>query len=381
MNRRTSLKVGVVVASLGMAAAMLPSPAAAAPTLSANADPDTITVSPEMLAAMDRDLGLSEHEAQQVMALEYAASQTEAALQDSLGADFGGAWLDDHSQLTVGITDPSAADAVRAAGANPVLVSHSLATLDTAVETLNDSTAPAATEVYGWHVDVTTNEVVVEAAPGATDAALAWLESTGVDSELARIEIGTAPQLFYDIVGGHPYYPGNSRCSVGFSVSGGFVTAGHCGGVGTSVRGHNQVSMGSVAGSIFPGRDMAWVRTNSNWTPRPWVYLWAGTRNVTGSSEAAVGAQVCRSGSTTGWHCGQITAKNQTVNYPQGTVYYLTRTTVCAEPGDSGGSFISGNQAQGVTSGGSGNCSWGGTTFFQPVNPILSQWGLSLTRA
>lgn len=56
----------------------------------------------------------------------------------------------------------------------------------------------------------------------------------------------------------------------------------------------------------------------------------------------------------------------------------LTRTTVCAEPGDSGGSFISGSQAQGVTSGGSGNCTSGGATYFQPVNPILDAYGLTL---
>ena len=78
------------------------------------------------------------------------------------------------------------------------------------------------------------------------------------------------------------------------------------------------------------------------------------------------------------WHCGTVQAKNQTVRYAQGTVYGLTRTNVCAEPGDSGGSWLSGNQAQGVTSCGSGNCTSGGTTYFQPVNEILSAYGLRL---
>jgi streptogrisin C len=53
--------------------------------------------------------------------------------------------------------------------------------------------------------------------------------------------------------------------------------------------------------------------------------------------------------------------------------------SACAEPGDSGGSVISGNQAQGVTSGVTGNCTSGGTTWFQPINEILSTYGLSLT--
>ena len=46
-----------------------------------------------------------------------------------------------------------------------------------------------------------------------------------------------------------------------------------------------------------------------------------------------------------------------------------------------GGSFITGDQAQGVTSGGWGNCSSGGETWFQPVNEILSPYGLTLHTA
>jgi streptogrisin C len=105
------------------------------------------------------------------------------------------------------------------------------------------------------------------------------------------------------------------------------------------------------------------------------------TVDVAGSVEAMVGASVCRSGSTTGWHCGTIQEQNATVTYAEGTVNGLTRTTVCAEPGDSGGPYMAGTQAQGVTSGGSGDCTSGGTTFFQPVNPILSDFGLTLVTA
>ncbi|MGJ6968469.1 trypsin-like serine protease, partial [Streptosporangium sp. G11] len=59
-------------------------------------------------------------------------------------------------------------------------------------------------------------------------------------------------------------------------------------------------------------------------------------------------------------------------------VSQLVRTSVCAEPGDSGGSFISIDQAQGVTSGGSGDCTQGGTTYFQPIDEILTTYGLTL---
>ena len=85
-----------------------------------------------------------------------------------------------------------------------------------------------------------------------------------------------------------------------------------------------------------------------------------------------------RRGSTTGIHSGRVTALNATVNYPQGTVTGLIRTNICAEPGDSGGSLYAGTAALGLTSGGSGNCSSGGTTFFQPVTEALSVFGVSV---
>jgi streptogrisin C len=66
------------------------------------------------------------------------------------------------------------------------------------------------------------------------------------------------------------------------------------------------------------------------------------------------------------------------VNYPEGTVTGLTRTDACAEPGDSGGAWLAGDQAQGVTSGGSGDCTVGGITFFQPLTEILEVNGLTL---
>jgi streptogrisin C len=162
---------------------------------------------------------------------------------------------------------------------------------------------------------------------------------------------------------------------VGFTVGDGFVTAGHCGDVGDTTTSPD----GSFVGSSFPGDDYAYVRTASGNTLIGAVNTYSGTTvGVAGSTAAPVGASVCRSGSTTGWHCGTIQAYDATVTYAQGTVYGLIRTDVCAEPGDSGGSLLAGDQAQGVTSGGSGDCTSGGTTYFQPVNEILNAYGLTL---
>ena len=74
----------------------------------------------------------------------------------------------------------------------------------------------------------------------------------------------------------------------------------------------------------------------------------------------------------------QSVGHSSTVNYAEGSVSGLIRTTVCAEPGDSGGSLFAGSTALGLTSGGSGNCSSGGTTYFQPVTEVLSRYGVSV---
>lgn len=308
-------------------------------------------------------------------------SQTTDRLSAELGSSYAGTYLiDDASTQVVATTDPAEVGRIRAAGAQPEVVDFTERELKSEHAKLDAVQRPSYKAVTGWYVDVQTNRVVINALPGGTDNAEAFIARSGVDADRVTIEPTTEkPRLFADVVGGDAYYPGSSRCSIGFSVEGGFVTAGHCGTPGTTTAGSDQTDQGVVEDSTFPGSDMGWVSVNSNWVPTPAVMDYqGGTVNVAGSEAAAVGAEVCRSGSTTGWHCGTIEALDQTVSYPQGTVNGLTQTTVCAEPGDSGGSYISGDQAQGVTSGGSGDCTSGGTTFFQPVNPILDTYGLTL---
>ncbi|MEV0607991.1 S1 family peptidase [Polymorphospora rubra] len=380
MNRHLAAAAAVLLLPVGVLAATA-TPAAAAPAPDAAPAPAAAdAASPEMFAAMQRDLGLTAEQARTRLARDAAASRTEADLRKTLGGAFGGAWLTaDASSFVVGVTDAKQAAKVRAAGAEARIVSRSAAQLDAAKAKLDGSAArTSATSVAGWYVDVATNTVVV-LARGGTAAATDFVRASGVDAAAVRVVASTeAPKTLYDVRGGDAYYMGG-RCSVGFSVTGGFVTAGHCGTVGTPTQGYNNVSQGTFRGSSFPGNDYAWVQTNSNWTPQPWVNNYAGGNViVAGNTEAAVGASVCRSGSTTGWRCGTVQAKNSTVYYAEGTVSGLTRTTACAEPGDSGGSWLAGQQAQGVTSGGSGNCSVGGTTYFQPLNEILSAYGLTL---
>ncbi|MFJ9697286.1 S1 family peptidase [Kitasatospora sp. NPDC101183] len=354
---------------------------AAALTLS----PAHVPAPPALLRAYQRDLGLSPQAADQRLTREARASQVRDALSRTLQGSWAGAWLEGpDATLVVATTDASAARAVTAHGGRASVVRHALSALDDAKKALDrssDASAPEATPL--WYVDVKANTVVVQSSDDARTEA--FLQESGVDRSLVRVERATAtPRPLADLRGGDAYYIDNAaRCSIGFPVTQngqpGFVSAGHCGQPGSNATDAGGSSIGTFQGSTFPGNDYSWVAANQGWTAQPQVNDYAGgVVTVSGSSEQSVGGSVCRSGSTTGWHCGTVEELNATVNYAEGSVYGLTRTNVCAEPGDSGGSFISGNQAQGVTSGGSGDCSSGGETYFQPVNAILSTYGLTL---
>ncbi|MBB2913703.1 streptogrisin C [Streptosporangium becharense] len=370
MLRRGTFLAGATTVALYLAAMVAPAGAESAP---ANPQP-----SPAMLEALQRDLGLTAEQAIQRLANEARAASAESALTTTLGEKFAGAWLNgDASQLSVATTDAAAADAIRAKGAQPVVVGRTLGELNALKDRLDQAPAQAKAGASVWYVDVTTNSVTVLTKNQAAGEAL--VAAAGVDKNAVRVAVSAEePRAFINIVGGNAFYIGSSRCSIGFSVrkgtTPGFVTAGHCGRAGATTSSPS----GTFQGSSFPGNDYAWVATPGH-TPTPYV-RGSGGANVTvrGSTQATVGASICRSGSTTGWRCGTIQQHNASVTYPQGTVSGLTRTSACAQPGDSGGSFISGSQAQGVTSGGSGNCSVGGTTYHQPVNEILSTYGLTL---
>lgn len=350
-----------------------------------------ITVDSYVLAALERDFGLSTEQACDRLIAEKEANRTYRELREALGGAFAGAWFDAEAlQLVVATVNANAIDLVQATGAQAKLVVRSLKQLEAVKGQLDTSASfnGVSPLIWSWYIDVKANEIVVVIEPGnpeALDAAMDFIAKSGADADAVRIEELTTerPQLFYDVRGGDAFYNDTRswRCSVGFSVSkgtdNGYATAGHCGTTGDSVSGYNSVPQGQFAGSQFPGDDMAWASVNSNWTVTSTVCV--NDQPVNGSQEAAVGTSVYRCGSTTtGPHSGEILAKNETVIYPQGPVYGLTKTDACAEPGDSGGPFMYSDQAQGVTSGGSGNCTQGGITYFQPLSPLLSTFGLSL---
>jgi streptogrisin D len=307
-----------------------------------------------------------------------------AQVESSLGASSAGTWVDSAGRTHVAVTTKAAAARATAAGAVPKLVKRSSATLQKAQDSLYASARVPGT---AWAVDPASNQVLVSVDSTVTGARLA-----AVKAEVARL--GSAARLetvkgafTTKIAGGQAIYGGQYRCSLGFNVRSGstyyFLTAGHCGNIASTWYSNSAKTtvLGTTAGSSFPGNDYAIVRYTNTSVAHPgnvWLYSGSSTQDIASAGTPSVNQTVYRSGSTTGVRSGRVTALNATVTYQEGSVSGLIRTTVCAEGGDSGGSLYAGTVAYGLTSGGSGNCSSGGTTFFQPVTEPLGVYGVSV---
>ena len=303
------------------------------------------------------------------------------SLVQRLGDRSVGSYLSD-GRMVVTVTDSAAASTVRAAGLTPKLVSRDAAELRTVTDALY---ANARIPGTAWYVDPATDKVVVSADSTVTGATLSRLTTVTHRYGTAVTFQRQAGSLENYIAGGDAIYGGQYRCSLGFNVVKGstyyFLTAGHCGNVANTWYANSAHTslLGSTAGSSFPGNDYAIVQYTGSVAHAGTVDLYNGSsQDITSAGTAYVGESVQRSGSTSGVHGGSVTATGATVTYSEGTVTGLIKTNVCAESGDSGGPLFSGSTALGLTSGGSGNCTRGGITYFQPVTEALSVYGVSV---
>ncbi|MGW0706191.1 S1 family peptidase [Streptomyces sp. NPDC002643] len=314
-----------------------------------------------------------------------AASGTGTGLVTKLGSDrTAGTWIADDGRPVVAVTDEEAAAEVEEAGARPKMVEYSGKDLKSATEALRSAPRVSGTS---WAIDPASNEVVVRA--DSTVSAKDWKKLTGLAEEIGgsvRME-RTEGSYTMRLNGAQPIFGTGGRCSIGFNVTDGenefMLTAGHCGPEGSVwfSDDQGQQEIGRTTATNFPGADYSLVRyledAPSNSSNVVAVGDGRGVR-ITSVGEAAVGQRVFRSGSTSGFRNGEVTGLDATVNYPEGTVTGLIETTVCAEPGDSGGPLFSEGVALGVTSGGNGDCQSGGTTFFQPLTPALEDLNVQL---
>jgi streptogrisin B len=255
------------------------------------------------------------------------------------------------------------------AAASPHFSAGQLAAVDNAV-------LQSGVEGVAWYVDAASQRVVVTVDRTVSAASIGKIkQAAGGNAGAIRIE--RTPGVFTTLVSaGDAIYGGQYRCSLGFNVVSGstyyFLTAGHCGKVASPwyTNANHTTLIGPTISYTFPGKDYALVRYDNLSLSHPGGFSVA---------DPFVGENVKRTGSTTGTHSGVVTALNVTVHYSGGgTVRGLIQTTVCAEPGDSGGPLYDGTKALGITSGGSGNCSTGGTTFFQPARAAANAYGVTI---
>ncbi|WP_328990504.1 S1 family peptidase [Kribbella sp. NBC_01245] len=388
---RRSIAAAALSLGLGLTA-LVPAQAATAAPLTDKAD--------GVYQILASDWGISPSQAKARLDAEHklAGALTKAqAVTD-------GAFFNEARQLVVNVHSETAAKVARANGLTPRTVARgekALTKLQARVEKLTANSS----QVQSIGADLPTDRLQVVLMPGKQTPATAKLVKQlkaipGVDVSTNSVTL----QSHADVIGGQimDLVPG-SWCSLGFpgmrNGNNVLLTAGHCVENNNDVLNAQGVHIGKGIGSRFrtgqPSVDMGLMDIDAEDVGRGYIDNRNGTTTrVTGSSKAPVNTTICKAGNTTGWTCGRITQYNLTVNYgsPSGAITRtsgLARSTVCTEGGDSGGAYISGTTAQGMTSGGpndghdcgfnQGHNATGSYSFYQPVVDAANYYGVSLT--
>lgn len=311
-----------------------------------------------------------------------AVNALDAQIERRLGDDSAGTYLDRRTgELIVTVTSDSAAERVRATGARPERVRRGAAQLQAAMDALESRAKISGTS---WGIDPRTNQIAVQADQSVSDRDLARLHRVA-DSLDGAVRVSRVPGTFKrEVAGGDAIYGGGSRCSAAFNVSMGstryFVTAGHCTDNSTT---WSATSGGATIGvhedTSFPTNDYGLVRYTNGSSPAGNVNLYnGGYQDIASAADAVVGQAIKKSGSTTKVTSGSVTAVNVTVNYGDGPVYGMVRTTACSAGGDSGGAHFTGTVALGIHSGSSGCTGTNGSALHQPVREALAAYGVSV---
>lgn len=380
--------------------------------------PDDPVVRQDILSEVQSLYGITEEQAITRLAAEVEAAELDRLIRQLDITSYAGSWFDhDTRQLDVAISDPADAALIERLGATPVMVARSLDDLRAVRERAeaqlreNSATRDVIRKTY---IDYRSNQLVIGTAPGHVTAVESALADHGFSPETVQV-IVTARPLFSAPVRGADAMCNDSftlppfnlptchdhPCSVGASIVGGYVTAGHCALTDNSIytdpaSGSGQV-LGTVADSTLThalgyyafahNEDGAWIDTSPGWTPQAEVNNY-GPGNVdvsaewSGMLEASVGATVCRYGQTTspsmGADCGTVHAKDITIYAGQAEeLNGMTQTLgICSEDGDSGGPFVTpSGQVQGTLST-SARCpdSSTDTAQFQPITTTLDRF-------
>ncbi|MFD3485437.1 S1 family peptidase [Streptomyces sp. NPDC058665] len=358
---------------------------------------------PEMVAALAKTLGGSEQAAVDRLDHE-AAQQRELAAVNKQGIKTDGAFFTKAGTLTVNAPDARSAARVEDAGLTARVPEHGKSALDRIKSELDAKAVkqvPAG--VSSWAVDLASDTVTVEVNSDSGAAARSFIKAASKHGDAVRVVRGQERLETQTVV------PPGSRmtfngyiCSVGFGARDAagkqyLVTAGHCIEDLPNLA-YNNVKFAKGTNSRFAvgtrsvDMGIAAVDAEDSIGTQVTTYGEAANVAVKGSTRASQGSAMCKSGQTTGWTCGTVGSYNVTVTYtdasggPDTVVTGLGSSTVCTEGGDSGGAYISGNQAQGMTSGGpiGQNCTGvngRGSSYFQPLTDALTHYKLTLNVA
>lgn len=318
------------------------------------------------------------------LAQEADAIELHGDIKYLMGDTYAGAWFSaKEGKLHVATTSLKNARLAKQHGASASVVERSYSDLQQLRNSLMevvDSNRMWGTDVRTVSVDVVANAISVRHAPDRLQAVTATLNQRMSSLEAIRFEEAhEQATLSSDVRGADPYQNiiNSFICSIGFTSTKGYFTAGHCGEVGNLVNGSNGQSQGAFVLSTWPDTDLGLVQTNSNWTKLPIINGYNdGIINVPafwgGHIEGLINTTVCRYGHATEAQCGSILDRDVTEVFGGTyTLHGLIKTDACQIGGDSGGPLISSSnkQAQGTLVGGYGmpcpQPSLG--SFFEPI--------------
>ncbi|MEU6488737.1 S1 family peptidase [Streptomyces sp. NPDC046887] len=387
--------------ALAVSAAALLSVTAVTGASSAAAGESAPRYQPEMVKALAASLGVSEQAAVERLDQQDAQQRRLAGLAGK-GIAADGAFFSSAGTLTVNAEDAAGAARIERAGLDarvPARGEDELERVKAKLDAVAAKRVPSG--IASWGVDLASDTVTVEVNSDKGTAAKAFLAEAAKHGSAVKVVRGQeqlAPQAVI--------YPGSQMtfngylCSVGYGAKDRngkqyLVTAGHCiedlpvlkfNGTRFAKGTHSRFAVGTRS------VDMGVAAIDSGNSIATSVGTWGNGSSVAvrGSSRAASGAALCKSGQTTKWTCGTVGSYNISVTYkdqnggPDTVVSGLASSSVCTEGGDSGGAYISGNQAQGMTSGGpigqkcTGGVNSRGSSYFQPLDDALSYYGLTL---
>lgn len=401
-SRKKNARRYIVAASIGaLLSAGVATGAYAGTTEEPSAPAAAPAYQPEMVKALATTLGVSEKAAVERLDREAEQQDRFAELREDRVSTLGAFFTKDGS-LVVNAADAGAAKEVRAAGLTARVPERGESELDRIKAQLDAKalkSAPAG--VSAWSVDLASDTVTVEVNGDSDAATRSFLKAAKSNGDAVRVVKGQEKLETQAVV------PPGSRmtfngylCSVGYGAKDRngkqvLVTAGHCiedlpalayNGTRFAKGTHTRFALGTR--SVDMG--IAAVDAGNSIGLDVTTYGRAGTVPVKGSKRAPSGAALCKSGQTTNWTCGKVGSYNVSVTYtdqnggPDTVVTGLASSSVCTQGGDSGGAYISGDQAQGMTSGGpsnqrcNGQVNSPGSSYFQPLDDALAYYGLTL---